>query len=225
MTKSCKVDLSGKKFGRYTVVKFVPNETRYSKYLCLCDCGVEKLQHSFDLTSGNVQSCGCLNKELSSARSRTHGQSGYKSTPRTREYRSWASMMDRCHWGGHKEMFKRYGAVGRTVCERWHKFENFLEDMGARPPNTSIERVNNDGNYEPENCIWADQKTQCLNTSRTLKVKYKNSIRKVMELCEELNVPITALRARARRRGKDYVLAFASYGIECDYVSSEMLNG
>ncbi|WP_282460152.1 hypothetical protein [Mycoplasmopsis arginini] len=218
MTKKCLIDLTGKRFFRLLVIKFIPDETKYSKWLCLCDCGIEKARYSFDLTSGNAKSCGCYNREQLSIRTKTHGHSGGKNLPRTRTYRSWASMMDRCHWGGHKVMYENYGAKGITVCDRWHKYENFLHDMGERPEKTSIDRINNDGNYEPSNCRWADKYQQANNTSRTIKVRINGEIVKVKELVEKLNIPDKALRSRAQRRNNDYVLALKTYGIDCSYV-------
>lgn len=215
MTIICKYDLSGTRYGRLTVIKFFPTPNKNASFLCLCDCGKETIQYGFHLKSGAVLSCGCYGAEQRIKSIKIHGQaSNHK---RTRTYTSWASMMDRCHWGGHKKMFARYGEKGRIVCERWHSFENFYADMGDRPENTSLDRVDNNGNYEPSNCRWADRKTQAMNTSRTVKVIYKNSVRKVKELIEELNIPAKAFRSRAVRRGNDYVLAFKSYGIDCDY--------
>jgi hypothetical protein len=217
MTKKCSVDLTNKVFGRLTVLNFIPDDSKYSKFLCLCKCGIQKLQYSFDLTSGNAKSCGCLHKDLTSKRFKKHGQSGSNNKLRTRTYRSWASMMDRCHWGGNKIMFLAYGAKGKTVCKRWHTFENFYADMGDRPENTSIDRINNDGNYQLNNCRWADKITQARNTSKTIKVKINNEIVILKTYCELNSLNYKAIRARASRRNNDYVKALQSIGINANY--------
>jgi hypothetical protein len=218
MTATCKTDLTGLRFNNYLVKKFIPDSGKYSRFLCECDCGTLKEQYSFDLTSGNAKSCGCLNLKKISERCFKHGQSGNKNNKRTRTYRSWASMMDRCVWGGHKEMFKLYGAVGRTVCDRWHDFEKFYEDMGDRPEKTSLDRIDNNGNYEPSNCRWATRNQQALNTSRTIRLKINGEEVVLKEYAEKHNLPYKAIRARASRRGNDYVAAMKSIGYECDYV-------
>lgn len=100
------------------------------------------------LLSGHTKSCGCLR-----LLPKTHGL--YKSP----EHNSWGSMCQRVRNPNHID-YKNYGGRGITICERWSKFENFLADMGKRPSGTSIDRINNDGNYEPGNCRWATRKQQ-----------------------------------------------------------------
>lgn len=151
-------DLTNKRFGRLFVVALHKVTERKRVYWqCWCDCGKEKSIRSDGLTSGAVQSCGCLGVEVRSAatalRSFRHGMVGSPT------YRSWSQMKVRCQVPtNHK--FKDYGGRGITVCDRWQSFANFLVDMGDRPPGTSLDRINNDGNYEPGNCRWADAKTQ-----------------------------------------------------------------
>ena len=214
MTFSSKKDLTGLNFGRLRVIRFMPDNTKYSSYLCACDCGVKKILHNFDLTSGAVVSCGCYGKEARAKATTIHGHSG---NGKNRTYRSWAAMMDRCHWGGHKINFAAYGAIGRVVCERWHNYVNFLEDMGERPLKTSIDRIDNNGNYQPDNCRWATSSEQALNKSTTLKVIFNGEVVKLKELVKKLGLPEKALRSRAARRSNDYVKALKTFGIESDY--------
>ncbi len=121
-------------------------------YKCLCDCGNIKEIRRDGLISGNIKSCGCLNRKNYTK----HGRS------RTLEYKSWQSMLERCN-NPKKDNYNRYGGRGITVCGRWYVFKNFFKDMGKRPKDLTLERIDNDGNYEPSNCKWATRTAQMRN--------------------------------------------------------------
>jgi hypothetical protein len=152
-------DITGQRFGRLVAIKVVSKTRRAApridtKWLCQCDCGQQHITGLTSLRTGSTSSCGCLAAEGNNA---THGAArNGKLTP---EYMSWKGMRARCQYKKHKD-YKSYGGRGITVCERWSKFENFLADMGERPPGYSIERIDVNGHYEPANCTWIPMSDQ-----------------------------------------------------------------
>lgn len=217
-------DITGKKFGRITALRFMPDDSKFSRFWCACECGVEKSILAQSLIRGFTVSCGCFQKEMMANISRRHGH-GKSGVARSPTYSSWASMMDRCEWGGHKAMYAKYGARGLRVCAEWFSFENFLRDMGDRPVGTSIDRINNDIGYSPGNCRWATRQEQARNTSRTVMVLIDGAPVKVLELCEKLGISCRALRSRAGRRGGDYVAALRSMGFEYLHATAAAARG
>ena len=144
----------GDKFGRLTVVSVQPGDrTRRRRFLCQCICGNSTLVLPFHLAQGRTRSCGCL-----MVQNRTKGTkfSHGESVPaiRTTEYSIWLGIRARCN-NPKEPAYKWYGAKGVRVCARWDRFEHFLADMGRRPENLSLDRINPFGNYEPGNCRWA----------------------------------------------------------------------
>ena len=162
---AAKLYLIGKRFQRLTVIQELPARihpcgTINRKFLCLCDCGNKTEAFVNNLTRGHTGSCGCLQRERASQASTTHGHCQGPSD--SVMYRTWQHIWSRCT-NPNTPDWKDYGGRGITVCERWNEFENFLSDMGERPPGKSIDRINNDGNYEPRNCRWATPVEQARN--------------------------------------------------------------
>jgi hypothetical protein len=153
------INLAGRRFGRWFVVELHPKRVRYGEsvfafWCCRCDCGVERAVFGHSLRNGQSTSCGCSRQKPHFTK-HGHCVNGI----RTRAYRCWRHMMERCYNPNHVS-YPYYGARGISVCERWHEFVNFLADMGEPAEGQSIDRVDVNGNYEPSNCRWATASEQ-----------------------------------------------------------------
>lgn len=195
------IDLTGRKFGRWTVLDRAPNAERAngSRWNCICACGSVGVVQAGNLSRGMSQNCGCLARERTSATRLRHGYA--KTWAKTPEYRTWTDMKKRCYCKS-RPGYKYYGARGIKVCDRWRNdFAAFLADMGPKPTGMSLDRKNNDGDYEPDNCRWATPSQQGRNTRRTAKIEIGGVIRDMSEWSEVTSIAYSTIRAR-RRRGK-----------------------
>lgn len=174
-------DLIGQKFGRLIVIEkaeshISPCGTKCSMFLCECECGNRIVVQGRNLKNGNTKSCGCHRAEISSELHTIHGNA--KRGKETRLYNVWKSMISRCYYKKNKR-YSRYGGRGITVCDEWkHSYESFGKwaidngyDENAPFGKCTIDRINNDGNYEPNNCRFVDMKIQANNRKMRKKVQ------------------------------------------------------
>lgn len=186
------INLSGKTFGRLTVIRLVSktrskNGTPIYHWECKCECGTVKTARGDDLRRGNSKSCGCLGPEVTSKRSLRHGEASC----RTRLYSVWLGMMNRCRI--------KIGYVDRgiTVCERWKKYENFKADMeSSYVEGLTIERVNNDSGYSPENCVWASRVQQQNNTRNNVRIEFNGKSMTIAQWSRETGLSHACLSCR-----------------------------
>ena len=191
--------LDGKRFGRWTVSKRAEGNWHHPRYICTCDCGMTRTVRAHLLRGGQSQSCGCLAAEQVGARGRAakqHGDCANKQT--TPIYDAWKNMRRRCSYQPHPE-FHNYGGRGISVCERWQNFENFKADMNPRPDGHSIERIDNNGNYEPSNCRWVPRNEQPRNTRRTKFLTLNGRRQCLSAWSRERGIPLNTLAYRVSK--------------------------
>lgn len=181
---STKIDLTNQRFGRLVALEDAGhNSSNKTVWKCLCDCGNIHYATTSDLRRGDSTSCGCFHKEQLGNRRRKHGYSN------TKLYKTWKNIRARCN-NPNEPNYPRYGGRGIKVCDEWNDFINFKawSESNNYNPSLSIDRINNDGNYEPSNCRWVDKTTQIRNRSITRKVEFNGEKITIKELSEKYNV-------------------------------------
>lgn len=185
------VDLTGRVFGDLTV-EGPAGLSEYGRmtWWCRCACGALSRNSAANLRSGSVKSCGCRKLR--------------RTETERKAYRAWKSMIRRCN-DPSRDNYHRYGGRGISVCDRWRAGENglsgfdcFMADMGERPAGKSLDRINNDGNYEPSNCRWATQSQQNLNSRRTAKIDCGGERLLVVDVAREIGITPQHLKRRMR---------------------------
>lgn len=184
------VDITGKMFGRWMVLNRSGSDDRNKPlWLCRCSCGVERLVSGSTLREGQSTSCGCKREDSLTK----HGMCG------TSEYHSWRAMINRCH-NQNDSSYHLYGARGIKVCEKWHDIFSFIEDMGLKPSNKhSIERKDNNGNYEPDNCEWVLPIEQAKNRRTNVFCRLNGETMIVAEAARRLNAYHSTLLRKVNR--------------------------
>lgn len=185
---------------RWTIIeeaqpKTTPSRNKQRMVRCRCLCGNERTVSLGNVLSGGSKSCGCWKSEVTTSRNYIHGQSVRGKM--TGEYNSWYAMLRRASPDPNSRRYSDYGGRGIKVCERWHTADNFLSDMGPKPgPEYTLERIDNDGDYCPENCRWATRKEQARN-KRGLRTITINGVTKLLiDWCEENGIPAQTAHVR-----------------------------
>lgn len=162
----------------------------------LCDCGKEHFATATDVKRGTTKSCGCMQGYLVSKLQTKHGEcASYTST---KEYKTWLGLKSRCNNPKNKS-YADYGARGITVCERWLVFDNFLADMGRAPSGTSIDRIDNNRGYEPDNCRWANSFTQTYNRRNSLLLEIDGITRSIKEWSAISGMAVQTIQWRVKQ--------------------------
>lgn len=194
------IDHTGERFGRLVARKFVPGKPK-PRWECICDCGNATLVVASSLVRGDSQSCGCLATEIRSLATRKHGLAGHP------VYNVWINIRQRCQ-NPNNIGFDRYGGRGIKVCDRWQSFDEFAEDMlPAWKEGYSIERLDVNGNYEPDNCTWATPTDQARNRESTMRFEVNGEVLTVPEISERYAIRQHAIwkRIRSGKTGLDLV--------------------
>lgn len=181
------MDLTGRRFGRLVAVSVCGRTKQGYRWLCKCDCGKDHTVVGKGLKAGDTKSCGCLAVDAATATAK-HGGHG------TPTYSVWKGMRTRCL----DKNNPHYGGRGIRCCNRWSKFQNFLDDMGERPKGASIERINNDGDYEPSNCRWATHYEQVRNTRQNMIIEHEGKSMCVTDWEKEVGIGMHTIRWRIK---------------------------
>lgn len=190
------IDAVGEKHGKLTIISRSKFKTKDGIVLwdCMCECGNIKRYQLWDLRAKKTKSCGCSKAEfIRKARTIHNGVNRI-------EYRTWSGIKTRCYNKNDKQ-YKNYGGRGISMCSRWiNSFENFISDMGYRPDDkTSIDRINVNGNYEPDNCRWADRSEQAKNRTNNIILKFNDMEYTIRDFSEMLSVKIWVVKWQLRK--------------------------
>lgn len=194
----------GSRYGRLTVIEESTKALQKSRWLCICDCGNQKVVYANDLRKGHTTSCGCYARHMQRTANTKHGHAPRSATGgsgQSKTYKIWAEMIKRCH-NPSSESFPRYGGRGISVCDQWREsFENFLADMGESPTGLSIERDDSNGNYEPGNCRWASVIEQANNKRNNVMLGTPDGIMTIAEFARRHGFAYQSVQKQIKQRG------------------------
>lgn len=198
-------DYSGTRFGRLVAVALVERDEDRNNHIWrfACDCGATTDKRIKNVSSGHTRSCGCLHRDITTARNYVHGFTKSEFAA----YRSWKDMRGRCRNPKNSD-YKDYGGRGISVCERWEDFAAFLADMGSRPDRTTLDRIDVNGDYTPENCRWANAKQQANNKRSNHLIEMNGETRTLQSWCTQFGLEPSKVRYRLKR-GWPLVKAFS----------------
>ena len=185
---------AGDRFNRWAVVKEVAKRNNKRYFLCRCECGNTGIVSISNLSGGHSKSCRCYERELNKLLKTTHGGS------KTRLYEIWSGMKKRCLNARH-HAFKYYGGRGITVCEEWLNFTGFQTWAFANGyhGDLTIDRIDNDGNYDEGNCRWVPISAQNNNKSSSRSITFRGTTKTLIDWSRELGISYTTLHGRLRR--------------------------
>lgn len=189
------IDLTGQKFNKWTVLERGANsKANKVMWLCRCDCGTERLVARYSLTGGGTKSCGCHSRSETKARLTKHGMT------KTRIHSLWRGIHTRCY-NPNRKTWSDYGGRGITVCERWHDFEAFYEDIGQfYSGGMTIERINNDLGYQPDNCKWVPKSEQSRNRRSVIYIDTLSGRMSIADAARLAGVSWFCMHNRAKKK-------------------------
>lgn len=219
VTKGCgcgnTLNIKGKKFGRLIPIELVKRNMKYV-WKCECECGNITYVPSTRLVHGGTKSCGCYAKERQRKSKTTHGMS------HTKEHNTWVGIKKRCY-NMNCRAYIDYGMRGIRVCDRWlNSFENFLNDMGACPsPDYSIERIDVNGNYEPDNCIWLLSELQSKNTRHNRWLSYNGEAKIMSDWATEIGWSSIKLYFKLKEKQFDVIMSGIDLSLQLNKINNK----
>jgi hypothetical protein len=200
---SKRYDITGERFGSLVASEYVGRQNHVATWLCVCDCSEQREVRLDRLKSGEIFACkDCMISTRSERVSVAHSTHGHwRGGKATKTYDAWKSMRKRCYDKKYKN-YQHYGGRGITVCDRWlNSFENFLEDMGEPPDGLSLDRIDPNGNYRPDNCRWASPREQARNRRTTKFIEFGGKSQLLCDWASEVGITPEALSIRIKKWG------------------------